>query len=274
MPDIFAILFAPDSSKGAEKQLIQKLRNIIDLLNIGKADIRVNPRLPIKEYWEGKTEGMITLIIGWGLHSKPSWELLMPEQQYLKSVRQFLAIDLFERKGIDGRVFEKPHINAGKYWSHRIQQRNRNLFFEGYFLQSTEPYALKRMKVIPREGDNNSSMPLYTFEPGKSDEVEIVKIIFDLFVNHDYNRTEICNLLNAQEVKTPKKSSAWDIRIIKTILESPLYIGANQYRKCIKYDVFIPIIEKSVYFEAQAKMAQSNMSASSIKTQQFKPIER
>jgi hypothetical protein len=260
MIDTFAILYAPSVNKEKENRLIQKLINIVENLNIGEVNIQINPELPIYEYWENKPNNLITLIIGWGLCANPSWEILIPEMQYLEPVRQFIAIDLFERKRFDGRLLEKPMINAGKYLRQKIKRNNQDLFFDGYFLQANVPYGIRKVQVNYAERENQSSMPLFAFEPGEPSEVEIVRMIFELFVGHDYNRTEICTLLNAQEVEAPKKSGVWNAGAIKTILESPLYIGANQYRGYIKQDVFTPIIEKYIFYEAQAKMSQMDLS--------------
>ena len=132
---------------------------------------------------------------------------------------------------------------------------NKMLFIEGNFLQASTPYGLKRVEVLCADNMTLPSMPLFTFKPGKHSEVEIVRTIFELFLNQGHNRSELCNLLNAQVVKAPQKNKVWTPRMIKTILECPFYIGANKYRGFIKFNVFIPIIDKSVYFEAQARIS-------------------
>jgi hypothetical protein len=262
MSDLFAILYAPGCGTSTTEGLINKLNNIIDTLDVGKTNIKVNPRLPICSYLDCKSNNLISIVIGWGLQDKPSWERIIPGPKCLGSVRQLIAIDLFERRGADGRILEKPMVNAGKYWGRKMQQNEHNLFFKGSFLQTTLPYGLKRVKVSDVELNNHSSLALFSLEPGEPSEVEVVRMIFDLFVDHDYNRSEICNLLNAQEVKAPKNSKVWNQNIIKTILLCPFYVGANRYRGFIKFDVFTPIIEKTVYFEAQAKMSQINIVSS------------
>jgi len=260
MTDTFAIVYAPDANEDKEKRLVQKMSNVIARLNIGKFKIITNPGIPIDKCWQSHSKGSVNLVLGWGLHTKPSWEILIPELHYLDSLRQLIAIDLFEREGFDGRLLEKPTINAGKYWSQNMKRKNQNLFFDGYFLQATVPYGLKKVPAGEAVREGQSLMPLFAFEPGDPSEVEIVRMIFELFVGHDYNRTEICTLLNAQEVKAPLKSGIWNARTIKTILESPQYIGANQYRGYIKHDVFRPIIEKTIFYEAQAKISQMDLS--------------
>ena len=260
MAETLAILYA---SASLQNGLINKLNNIVQLFDIGKAEIIVNPEFPISACLKGKQKNLLTVIIGWGRKGKPSWETILPSQKHLRSIRQLFAIDLYEREGFDGRVLGKPMMNAGKYWSERMRQYKQNLFFEGYFLHPFTPYGLKKVKAPKIDDSSPSSMSLFVFEPGEPAEVEIVRMIFDLFVGHDYNLSKIANLLNAKEVNAPKNCKAWNPRPIKTILKSPFYIGANKFRGFIKYDVFPSIIEKPVYFEAQAKISQMTIIAGS-----------
>jgi hypothetical protein len=256
MTDTIAVLYSPGSESEKTDWLLRKFSYVIKSLNFRKATIQVNPKMPILSYRNNENNGLNTLILGWGLISKPNWEILIPETALFRSIRQLMAIDLYEREGIDGRILEKPTAKAGQFFSQKIIQNNRNLFFEGCFLQATIPYGLKKVMVDSSDIENGCSNPMFAFEPGDSSEVEIIRTIFDLFVTHDYNRTEICGLLNAQEVRPPKRCNIWNTRTITTILESPFYIGANQYKGFIKYDVFPPIVGKTIYFEAQAKLSQ------------------
>lgn len=259
MSDLFAILYTPGSGKATKEGLINKFKNIIDQLNIGKVKIKVNPKSPINVYLADKSNELLTVVIGWGLREKPSWKTIIPDSKYLESVRQLVAIDLLERKGSDGRVLDTLMITTEKYRNRNTNRNKQDLFFEGHFLQTSIPYGLKRVQVFDLKENNPSSVPLFAFEPGEPSEVEIVRMIFDLFVNHNYNRSEICNLLNAQEIDAPKNCKAWNQKKIKSILACPLYIGANQYLEFIKFDVFKPIIKKSVYFESQALLSKMDI---------------
>lgn len=260
MTDTFAILYAPGSPKDRERRLVQKLKAILDRFDIGNTRIEINPDLPISRFPQNRLKNLLTLIIGWGLPSLPSWELIVPEKQFLNSLRQFIAIDLFERNGLDGRPLKIPKMNAGNYQSKYIKQNNRRLFFDDSFLQAKVPYGMRKVPVRNAFQNEEETIPIFTFEPGDTSEIEIVRMIFDLYVSHDYTRTEICTLLNSQEVKAPQKNGIWNAGTIKTILKSPFYIGANRYRKFIKHDVFTPIIEKYIFYEAQAKISQMDLS--------------
>ncbi len=255
MPKLLAILHSPGSSKSLEERLLKKFTCKIEQLNVGIPEITVNSSPNFDGCFLSAPNSSLTIIIGWGLISEPSWEAIFSRIHQMGPLRQLMAIDLFEREGVDGRVLEKPLLNAGGYWTRRMRLNNKSLFLEDNFLQAATPYGLKRVITQPNEASDSSGVRSVTFEPGEPAEIEIVRMIFDLFVNHAHNRAEICNLLNAQQVKAPNKNKAWNQKIIKSILECPFYIGANRYREFIKHDVFMPIVEKSIYYEAQARIS-------------------
>ena len=130
MAETLAILYA---SAPLQNGLIYKLNNIMQLFNIGKVEIIVNPEFPINAFLNGKQKNLLTVIIGWGRKGKPSWETILPGQKHLRSIRQLFAIDLYEREGFDGRVLGKPMMNAGEYWSKRMKQFKQNLFLRVTF---------------------------------------------------------------------------------------------------------------------------------------------
>jgi len=255
MPDSYAIIYAPGVDKIQAMDLVRKIQETSECMGFINTNIQINPEPLLKEQRKERPRKLITLIIGWGLPAEPSWNIIFDKFVSLKIARNIYAIDLFERRGFNGRILTPPKVNAGKYWSRRVQEKNLRLFSKGYYIRNYVPYGMKRVSVKEPVDETNFSRKRYVLKPGKPSEIEIVRLIFDLFVNHDYNRTEICNLLNAQKVESPNKSDLWNTSKIVTILKSPSYIGANQYSECVTYDVFPSIIEKSIFFEAQARVS-------------------
>ena len=45
----------------------------------------------------------------------------------------------------------------------------------------------------------------------------------------------------------------------RNVLESWVYIGANEYLGCYKHSVFPSVVDKAIFFEAQAKMARKQI---------------
>ncbi|MGD9373881.1 MAG: recombinase family protein, partial [Desulfobacterales bacterium] len=166
---------------------------------------------------------------------------------------------------------EPPKINAGKYWSKKTRQNNFKLFLEGYYIKPIAPYAMRRVPIKKSRQKNRSSRWRYVLEPGDPEKVEIVRLIFELFVIHDYSLTDICNLLNSQGVKSPLKCNTWKTRVVRTILESETYIGANEFSGCVKHGVFPSFIDKAVFFEAQAKISRNQLTLK-LRKRSVKPI--
>jgi hypothetical protein len=255
MLDSYAIIYAPGVDKIKSMYLVRKIQYTAECMGFSNTEIQVNPEPLVKEQWKYSPNKLLTLIIGWGLPAEPSWNIILGRVASLLAVQNIYAVDLFERRGIDGRILNPPRVNAGKYWSRRVQAKNLRLFFKGYYIKNSVPYGMKRAPVKEAIDGICFSRKRHILKPGESSEIEIVKLIFDLFVNHDYNRTQICNLLNSQRVEAPNKRNLWNTSKILTILKSPLYVGANQYHQSIIYNVFTPIIEKSMFFETQSRIS-------------------
>ena len=252
MLDNLAIIYAPGVKDKQIQVLKKKLLFFLESLGFEETSIWINPVILDKE--NEKTDRWNTLIIGWGLPSKPDWNGWIKKNRILKNVRQFWAIDLFERQGIDGRILNKPIINAGKYWSKKNRQRKQQLFLKGYFIMAIVPYGMKRVPKIEKTKTSQSSNLLYVLDFGEPEKVEIVRLIFNMFVYQNYKRTKIANLLNAQNVTPPNNAHIWNTKNVSMIIENPVYIGANQYSGSIRYNVFPSVLNKSTFFEAQARI--------------------
>lgn len=62
------------------------------------------------------------------------------------------------------------------------------------------------------------------------DKAEIVRQIFNLYVNHGMGEKQITNHLNEENIKSPK-GGVWGITTIQRILQNEAYCGVNVYRK-------------------------------------------
>lgn len=260
--NILAIIHAPEVSEKKKRRLIEKLRNLLEWLDIENTKIKVNPiyHIPEHEYvsrWN-------TIIVGWGLESEPDWSKWLRDNELVKTARQFLAVDLFERQSFYGHTLKRPKIRTGSYWSRKTRQGKMWLFLKGYYIKPREPYGMKRVLKIEPLQISLSKQPHYVLDFGDPKKVEIVRQIFNMFVLHNRSRTEICNLLNSQEVKPPWSSSMWNRRNVEAILKNPVYIGANEYSGNIRYDVFPPILDKAIFFEAQAKISCEQVTRNTL----------
>lgn len=247
-----SILHAVGSNDSQLEILVKKLGCILERMNFYPHDIIVNasPSIEIN-----KTRGNdipSTLIIGWGLIEKPCWNKWAYEIKTSQVIKLFIAIDLYERYGVNGRVLIIQNVK-GNYWRHNSWQTKCKLFLNDCYISCIAPYGMKR---IPKSiYKNGFALPdRYKLVPGSPQEIEILSLIFQLFVNHGYTMTEISNLLNAQGIKAPNKSKIWSGKKIKSLVTSAIYIGSNQYGACIKHNVFPALVDRSTFFAAQAKI--------------------
>jgi hypothetical protein len=258
MRKTLAIIHAPGATEDQKRRLVQKLRYHLDLHGFSGVRIRTNPKMPFQEDDYGKCWN--TIVLGWGMPSGPTWAQWVCEHNPARFGQEFLVFDLFERRKNHGKILCEPRINAGSYWGGKIKLKNFQVFLDGYYLKPSAPYGMRR--VVKNKAGTSPSRPRphNVLVPGNQEDIEIVRLIFDLFVNHDSKRTKIANLLNVQSVKPPGKNARWSAGAVRAILENPAYIGANEYGGSIRFNVFPSIVNKSIFFEAQAKIIQESFT--------------
>jgi hypothetical protein len=256
-----AIIHASGANRSELEILIKKLKRFTERINFYPNVIRVNASPSTDIIIPDNNDFPSTLIIGWGLAEKPRWTKWSYEIKTSKVIKLFIAIDLYERHGNNGRVLIVPNLKMGNYWRHKSWQTRCKLFLKDYYVHVLAPYGMKRIpKDIFNDGLRVSNHHILV--PGSPQEIEIVRLIFDLFVSHDYTITEISNLLNAQGIKAPNKSKIWSSKKIKSLMSSPVYIGSNQYGACVKHNVFPALIDRSTFCAAQAKIYEKERVAS------------
>jgi hypothetical protein len=268
MEDVLAIIHAPGATEGQSKILVSKLRYFLDRFHLERVTIELNPISPLNG--PDRNVDLHTLVFGWGLSEKPAWDKLFKIYEVTDLAQEFLVFDLLERRGLNGQKLNEPRINAGRYWGQRVQERNFMLFIDGYYLKSTAPYGMKSVLKKPHNRGQHLTRSHYVLMPGDTGEIEIVNLIFDLFVNHDYSRTQIANLLTAQSVKPPCKRVKWRNRIVKALLEDPAYIGANEFNGSIRYNVFPSLVDRSIFYEAQAKIMRERFSPKNLRALDYR----
>jgi hypothetical protein len=237
--------------------LIKKLKCFTEVIELYPNVIRVNAS-PLKDIAIIEKKNISSaLIIGWGLAEKPRWTKWSYKIKTSKVIKLFIALDLYEWDDINGRVLTAQNLKGKKFLLKKSWQSRCKLFLRGYYVCNFAPYGMKR---IPKDHSNNERKPFtpHVLVPGSPQEIEIVRLIFHLFVNYNYSITEISNLLNSQGIEAPKKSKIWNSKKIKSLLLSPVYIGSNQYGACVKHDVYPALIDRSTFCRALAKICEKD----------------
>ena len=129
--------------------------------------------------------------------------------------------DFFERELKRGNEFLE--------YQKRIMNRGREQSVKsGNFIGSIAPYGFEKVVVME---DKKKCHTLKINE----EEAEVVRMVFDMYVNRDMGRVLIARHLNDLNIKT-KKGGMWAQDTIKTMLENEHYIGKVRWnwRKTVK----------------------------------------
>jgi DNA invertase Pin-like site-specific DNA recombinase len=136
------------------------------------------------------------------------------------------------RDEYDRDAFERELKRGNEYLEYfkKIQARGRLASVkEGNYIGSVAPYGFNR--VVKEEGNKS----YHTLEE-RTDQADVVRMIFNWYCNEDIGVTAICRRLEALGVKTKTGCDKWKPSIIFSILENVHYIGCVRWnwRKTIK----------------------------------------
>lgn len=134
--------------------------------------------------------------------------VITPERMYdLRDEYDWNAFEAELKRGNDYLKYTKKILNRGRLLS----------VSQGNYIASIPPYGYNKTFVM----DGKRKCP--TLEENK-EQADIVRLIFDLYVNKDMGRTSICRYLDNMKVKPPK-GEYWSPPSLKDLLENIHYIG-------------------------------------------------
>lgn len=134
--------------------------------------------------------------------------VITPERMYdLRDEYDWNAFEAELKRGNDYLKYTKKILNRGRLLS----------VSQGNYLGSKPPYGFNKIWVV----DGKRKCP--TLEENK-EQADIVRLIFDLYVNKDMGRPSICNYLDEMGVKPPA-GKYWSKEGLKDLLENVHYIG-------------------------------------------------
>lgn len=124
------------------------------------------------------------------------------------------------RDEYDWDAFERELKRGNEYLEYykKIQKRGRLLSVsQGNYIGSTPPYGFDKITVT----DGKRNCPTLKANPEQAD---VVRTIFDLFVNKDMGRRRIASYLDSMGIKPPN-SDHWSQGTIREILTNVHHIG-------------------------------------------------
>jgi hypothetical protein len=134
--------------------------------------------------------------------------VITPERMYdLRDEYDWNAFEAELKRGNDYLKYTKKILNRGRLLS----------VSQGNYLGSKPPYGFNKIWVM----DGKRKCP--TLEENK-EQADIVRMIFDMYVNKDMGRPSICNYLDEMGVKPPA-GKYWSKEGLKDLLENVHYIG-------------------------------------------------
>lgn len=142
--------------------------------------------------------------------------------------------DAFERelkRGNEFLEYQKKIMNRGRLLS----------VSQGNFVGSIPPYGYDKSWIM--EGKRKCPVLVINEE-----QANVVRMIFDLFVNHDMGINNICNKLDAMCIK-PCKGDYWSPHAVREMISNVHYIGKVKwnFRKTVK------VVEDSEIVEMRPK---------------------
>lgn len=124
------------------------------------------------------------------------------------------------RDEYDWDAFERELKRGNEYLEYykKIQARGRLASVaQGNYLGTLPPYGYKKIKVK----DGKKDCPTLIEDP---ETANVVRMIFDMYVNKNMGRDSICRTLDKMGVKPPKGEN-WSPSAMKDMLENVHYIG-------------------------------------------------
>jgi DNA invertase Pin-like site-specific DNA recombinase len=188
------------------------------------------------------------------------------------------------RDEYDWDAFERELKRGNEYLEYykKIQRRGRLLSVsKGNYIGSTPPYGFDKITVM----DGKDKCPTLKENPEQAD---VVRLIFDLFVNKDMGRRRIATYLDGLGIKPPNvdRWSAGSIREILTnvhhigkvrwnwrkwvtVVDDGKFVKTRPVTKVGEYLVYEGrhdgIIQEDLFYAAQEKLGRNHKAKSDVK---------
>jgi len=148
------------------------------------------------------------------------------------------------RDGYDWNAFESELKRGNDYlkYTKKILNRGRLLSVsQGNYIGSIPPYGYDKIWIT----DGKRKCP--TLKENK-EQADVVRMIFDMYVNKDMGRTNICHTLDRMGIKPPK-GEYWSPAALKDMLENVHYIGKVKWN----WRKVVTIVEDSEIINTRPK---------------------
>jgi len=158
--------------------------------------------------------------------------IITPERIYdLRDEYDWDALERELKRGNDYLKYTKKILNRGRLLS----------VSQGNYIASQPPYGYD--KVFVQDGKRKCP----TLKENK-EQADVVRMIFDMYVNKDMGRNSICNYLDEMKIKPPK-GEHWSPSAMKDMLENVHYIGKVKWN----WRKAVVVVEEGEIIETRPK---------------------
>ena len=174
-------------------------------------------------------------------------KLLRYTSTYIVTVSPFDFYDLSQQR--DRELFETALKRGNEYLEYFKKVTNNGKLLsvsQGNFIGSKPPYGYDKIEII----DGKRKCPTLIENKEKAD---VVRMIFDMYVNQNMGRVNIGRFLDSLNIKSPG-GKTWSQSHIKRILENVHYIGMIRYN----YRKGVTVVEEGVIKLTHPKAKEGN----------------
>lgn len=245
------LAWAPQNDSGTQHRLLEKLQRRIRRWNLDMASAIINPTQEALEKELGRVPSCRQLVLSWVSvpMEVPSWIF------EIKAIRRMhgLHICSYDRNPV--QQFVLPSVKTEKR-NPLSTDRRLYLFANGWWVSPKLPYAMKKAEDPgPNLRKNNgSAIRCYDLFAGDAQQLEVVRLVFDMYGLQRQSVGEIVNLLRAEKVSAGDRAKVWSYLMVERLLTDPVYIGAYRYKTFVRYAAFPAVIEPWIYYVAQARL--------------------
>ena len=238
------VILAPGASDEKRRELARRVEQRLRRRRLHGDPVLFDP-MPVdlrEAMATSKTRG---LVLAWGRDTIPDWGAAC--RTYVPEVA-LETVYLFE---VSDFSTQPLHTRADQNQEGRFRSTS-----SGFHVYGAVPYGMARQKTmadVPYSTEMRSE-PRNLLRAGDPNALDIVRLIFEMYVNENKTRREIQNFLNAEQAKAPGIRKAWQHSDVVRILTDPVYIGASRVGGFVAFDVRPPLVSPSLYFLAQAKL--------------------
>lgn len=232
-----------------QAELLDRLRRRLRKWNLELSSALFNPTQEKVENVLGNAPSYRQLVLTWieVQMEIPSWLF------EVSAVRKMSGLHIcsFRKNPI-----EKFSISMADRRLHNLLDRRRYWFAEGWWVSPYAPYGMKRVEVPLSDPNVRPTRDNCRFNliAGDAQQIEVVRLIFDLYSYRKQSVMDIVNLLRAEKISAGECAKDWNNITVERVLTDPIYIGAYRYKTFVRYEAFPAVIEPWLYYVALARL--------------------